>query len=604
MGKVKVRAKLLACNRGTAVIFELCYKLAAVAVLVPLLFGSFALAMRWSDCTYLTHENILRFLRSPITILAIAVDLAAIAVCVTVDVSAVAFLLDKSRQGIRVTPTQVLRAALRNTARAMRVRNVLLIPAALTLMPLVHIAAAVVFFAAVSIPAPVMDFLERRPAIPLTALGTAVVLTMVGVRWMYAFFCFALEGCSCGQAWRRCAKLGRGRYLHDLAVMAAVQALQALLAAALLFLLTAVAKSLGGLLGRALRLEWPGPYAVWLAIVLVLSLTAAFAIPVGYGCAGALYYRSRELAQEQIGPSDTQDVPDRPPRSRGSRALMGLGAATAVAVGAWVLFLVGVGRLNPDVEYLHTMEITAHRGASAFYPENTMAAFYGAAELGADWIELDVQQTKDGQLVVMHDANLKRTTGVSASIWNVTYDEIAGLDAGQGFDGQYAGEHIPLLSQVLDFAGESDVRLNIELKPTGHEVDMEKDVVDAIRLAEMEDRCVVTSQSYRVLENVKAYDEDIVTVYVMRFLYGNISALSAADHFSVEAVSVTRSLVTRAHNAGKQLFVWTVNSRRSMEKMVELNVDNIITDDVDLAKQCVYESRYSDMMEEYIDLLQ
>ena len=65
-----------------------------------------------------------------------------------------------------------------------------------------------------------------------------------------------------------------------------------------------------------------------------------------------------------------------------------------------------------------------------------------------------------------------------------------------------------------------------------------------------------------------------------------------------------RSLVTRAHNAGKQLFVWTVNSRRSMEKMVELNVDNIITDDVDLAKQCVYESRYSDMMEEYIDLLQ
>ena len=107
-----------------------------------------------------------------------------------------------------------------------------------------------------------------------------------------------------------------------------------------------------------------------------------------------------------------------------------------------------------------------------------------------------------------------------------------------------------------------------------------------------------------MLENVKAYDETITTVYVMRFAYGNMGALSAADHLSVDAVSVTSQLVTQAHNAGKQLYVWTVNTRRSIENMIELNVDNIITDDVDLAKQCVIESRYSDMLEEYIDMLE
>ena len=150
----------------------------------------------------------------------------------------------------------------------------------------------------------------------------------------------------------------------------------------------------------------------------------------------------------------------------------------------------------------------------------------------------------------------------------------------------------------------AQVKLNIELKPTGHERDLERAVVDAIRAAGMADECVVTSQSYRVLENVKAYDETITTVYVMRFAYGNVGALSAADHISVDAVSVTRQLVTQAHNAGKQLYVWTVNTRRSIEEMIGLNVDNIITDDVDLAKQCVIESRYSDMLEEYINMLE
>ena len=157
---------------------------------------------------------------------------------------------------------------------------------------------------------------------------------------------------------------------------------------------------------------------------------------------------------------------------------------------------------------------------------------------------------------------------------------------------------------MLAFARDSGVKLNIELKPTGHETDLEKSVVDAIRQAELEDACVVTSQVYQVLKDLKAYDENITTVYVMRLAYGSIDRLSAADHFSVDAKSVTRALVSRVHNAGKQLYAWTVNTRKSINNMIDLGVDNIITDDVDLAKQCVYESRYSGLVEDYIQLIQ
>ena len=126
------------------------------------------------------------------------------------------------------------------------------------------------------------------------------------------------------------------------------------------------------------------------------------------------------------------------------------------------------------------MEVTAHRGASRFFPENTMAAFQGALEAGADWIELDVHESKDGQIFVMHDKSFKRTTGVNALAWTLTYDEIAELDAGSFFSKNFEGERIPLLSEAIEFAIENDIRLNIEIKPSSGEPDLEERLVDLI----------------------------------------------------------------------------------------------------------------------------
>jgi glycerophosphoryl diester phosphodiesterase len=89
----------------------------------------------------------------------------------------------------------------------------------------------------------------------------------------------------------------------------------------------------------------------------------------------------------------------------------------------------------------------------------------------------------------------------------------------------------------------------------------------------------------------------------MSLAYGDITSLTAANHFSVEATSATRSLVRRVHNAGGQVLAWTVNSEDSIRRMVDRNVDNIVTDDVALARRCVQESRYSDLLREFLKLL-
>ena len=261
------------------------------------------------------------------------------------------------------------------------------------------------------------------------------------------------------------------------------------------------------------------------------------------------------------------------------------------------------GKYNFNIEYIRTMEVTAHRGASALYPENTMAAFRGAKELGADWIELDVQQTKDKKLIVLHDTNLKRTTGLNKNTWEATYEEIQKLDAGSFFSQEFKGEKIPTLEEVIEFAKENNIKLNIELKPTGFESDFEKSVVDVINKYDFAQNCVITSQVYKVLKNVKEYNKDVKTVYVMSLAYGNITKLLVADHFSIEASSVNKSLVKRVHNAGKELYVWTVNTEENMQKMINLKVDNIITDNITLAKDTITKSKTSNIIQEYIKLI-
>ena len=365
-----------------------------------------------------------------------------------------------------------------------------------------------------------------------------------------------------------------------------------------------VALFINKLLKGIFILQWIASAVILVALVYSVVMLAVFAIPVSYGSVSVLYYRHKAEIGEAVIHCK---APEHKVSKHGTRLIrwcsslfMGLIAAGSLTLG----FMFFSGRWDWGTAYTGTVEITAHRGASRFYPENTMAAFEGAKQLGAEWIELDVQQSKDGQIIVIHDTNFRRTTSVAANTWELNYDEIVELDAGSFFDIAYAGEKIPLLSEVVLFALENDMKLNIELKPTGHEKDFVKCVIDIIKQEGFENFCVITSQVYEVLEQVKAYDNSISTVYVMSLAYGDINQLAAADHFSVEATSATPGLISRVHQAGKQIYVWTVNTKENIDKMIGLGVDNIITDDIRLAKQCVYESRYSNWLTEYLKLFQ
>ncbi len=190
-----------------------------------------------------------------------------------------------------------------------------------------------------------------------------------------------------------------------------------------------------------------------------------------------------------------------------------LAAAGAVLIFEGRIF---IPNIVPAQDYL---EITAHRGGARFAPENTMAAIQYSIDTKADYAEIDVQETKDGEIVLMHDNWLGRTTGVTKYIWNTSYEEVQQLDAGSFFSRAYEGEPVPLLRDVLQ-ACRGKLRLNIEIKANGHNKDIVPKVLDIIREENFLPNCIITSMDYKFLKQIKELCPEAVTGYTLYFIYG------------------------------------------------------------------------------------
>ena len=221
--------------------------------------------------------------------------------------------------------------------------------------------------------------------------------------------------------------------------------------------------------------------------------------------------------------------------------------------------------------------ITYHRGYSSRAPENTMAAFETALEHGSPRIELDVQMTADGVAVVTHDTSLRRCTGCNANIYDLPYAQVQQLDAGRWFHRQFTGSYIPTLEEVLALC-KGKTELNIEIKPSTFTPTLEAETVRLIHAYDYGADCVVTSQSYETLCKVKELDPDITTGYILALGVGTYYDLPAADFFSVESTFITAGMVQQIHLRGKTISAWTINRQQDAEKLLQLGVDDLITD--------------------------
>ena len=233
----------------------------------------------------------------------------------------------------------------------------------------------------------------------------------------------------------------------------------------------------------------------------------------------------------------------------------------------------------------------AHRGASHQAPENTLAAFLLAIELGADGIELDVQLSRDGQIVVIHDLVLETTTDGAGPVRERTLAELKELDAGRWFDPAYAGQRIPTLQEVIDAVGHR-LLLNIELKTASWQDDgLAGAVVQAIGDNHLLDRAIVSSFNPLALRSVVKLAPQIP----IGLLYAPGLPLPlrhpwARHLLDLDAIHPHHSLVDDkylpwARERGYRVHTWTVDDPDRMRKLARQGVDIIITNEPDLLGQ-------------------
>lgn len=243
------------------------------------------------------------------------------------------------------------------------------------------------------------------------------------------------------------------------------------------------------------------------------------------------------------------------------------------AAVSWVL-LVHFEYLFPRAR---RVEAVVHRLGGDLDIENTLEGQEAALELGAGAAETDIQRTKDGEYIIFHDGTLKRMCGMPDRPCDLTLDEIRSIEM-QTVTGEV--RKIPTLEEVLDKAKGREV-LYLELKGVTADEQMADDVIAMVKEKGMEQDCILISMNYHVIRYIDRSYADIRCGYLYFFAYGNESRLEA-DLLMSQSNVINPSKTSAIHRAGKQLYCWTVNSRRTAKAMIRRRVDGIISDRYDI----------------------
>lgn len=230
----------------------------------------------------------------------------------------------------------------------------------------------------------------------------------------------------------------------------------------------------------------------------------------------------------------------------------------------------------------------AHRGFTASAPENSLAAFAAALEVGAHGIELDVRTCKTGEIVVFHDPTLARMTNGRGFVKNKSLEELQALRI--RFRDQVTDEHIPTLDEVIELI-KGRLILNVEIKTTGLPKDhIEEKVVAILRRQGMESSTIVSSFNPLVVRRLRKVAGKVLTGFLIdkNFHVSRseilLSKFSGAKAIHIEKTLATQVFITKIKDLGFRCLVWSVNDFALMERLVKLGVDGIITDKPDLLK--------------------
>jgi glycerophosphoryl diester phosphodiesterase len=350
-------------------------------------------------------------------------------------------------------------------------------------------------------------------------------------------------------------------------------------------LVVAAATSVPGAAGRTLAPHFGGSLAGTLTFVLIVAILSGL-LALAAGVVNVSLF-SLVLARLYLAvgePKNPRAPGEAVMESRGSlirhpRLLASAAAVSVLAIAALVFLAAVPARQSQEVA------VIAHRGSSKAAPENSLAAFRLAADQKTDYVELDVQESADGEILVVHDSDLMKAAGDPMKIWQTDAARIRSIDIGSRVGTQFAAERVPTLAEALAVC-KGRCKVVVELKQYGHDVRLEEKVVEIVEAAGMADDCVFMSLDHGMVRKMKELRPGWRTGVLAAKALGDLTRLGA-DFVAVEKKMVTHLFVRHAHRAGQEVYPWTVDDPAWMFTLMSRGVDGLITNRPDLARQVI-----------------
>ncbi|MCF0228309.1 MAG: glycerophosphoryl diester phosphodiesterase membrane domain-containing protein [Parasporobacterium sp.] len=570
-------------NFGTTLLFVLIFtalNFITTYVIVKLYLN--ILCLLSGDSSYIAPSNLGSIVSNPVSWIVIIVFAIVITMMALFEVTGLVYIFSMSRLHTKIHLGEAITAAVTRCRRTIRPKNWPVMLFLLLMSPICSGFALFQSVLSVVVPEFISDFIFANTYLSIAATVLIIILFILFVYNVFALVIYAREDITFSAAAKKSRAMVKGRALKMVGYI-----LAAVLVGVIVFFgisgavsgITAEVSSVTGLETGSVSSAYTqmkilniGSRLLFSMFMPVISLSLLVVLYEEFG--GALMVRDKAETHRK-----------------------------GVSIAAFVIFAVIVSGLNIYYQSQFFADLKAqgvrpaivsHRGDSVRAPENTMPAFELAMTEVPEYLEFDVHQTKDGVIVVSHDDYLQRVTGKDIYLHDLTWEEASQLDVGSWFSKEFEGLHFTTFDEALKyFKNYPDVTLQIEIKPTGFDNDLEQSVLDIINENDMHDRCMITSLNLETIQNVEKLDPEMITVYSMFVAYGNLPDIEGVDYFTIEQSNITPELVTCIHNAGKKCFAWTANTEETAESLALSGVDGILTDDPVMMKNTLNKLSYA-----------
>lgn len=567
---IKIFTDIIRRNIIKLLLFEFAFTVSTAMIFVPLIINAVRLSFERTGITFITSGNIAKIIANPVMILALAVGLLGCIFSLFYEVCCIISCFEQSVNGKKSTLRSMLTLGyvkVKLMIRHYRLKNFLII---LGLFPLYYFYLISILYWKIDIVRVAVRHCIRGHGIAATVAVVIVADVIIS----------ALIMCLTG---KRMIRDGKSKYSGKMSILRFLHALLCVvcvnvLLAALLYVIYMVS-----VFGAAVVLRFFGQkrfaftslmkfekniYFViaFFACAFSKIFNTAMIYSFCYGCFGKGTIRNLHVSKFTFK------------SSKKIRLTVFTLVSVVLAADLYTTVKYFVNGSQFMEEMIISTTVTAHRGGAQFAPENTMDAIRYSIENGADYAEIDVQLTADGTVILLHDNNFRRTTGYNGFAYKMNYEDIRKLDAGSYFNASFSNSYIPTFDEVLKEC-KGKINLNIELKKTGNtKNELVDKVLEMIDSNDMKEQCVITSTTYSFLRYVKQKSPQLRTGLISNSFFGDPATLEYADFLSVKHTIVTKSFVRAAHNAGKDVHVWTINTKHLINRMKGLEVDSIITD--------------------------